>query len=329
MRLTFFCPSSSKPVGGIKVIYRLAELCDQLLGDQGEASVLHPNQPWVQYDWFDARPNHRRLFFRPQWVGKPSFSDIGNAFSAERDVVVLPEIWVRKYGVQLAQKKIPFAILVQGGYLMAKGLKSNLDTAFAAAKLIWSVSENASACIQQAFPFAGHKIRPLQLHVDANKFTPASEKENLISYMPRKLPAHIDLWKFFTAAHLPNSWKLQAIDGQDEAGVARLLGKSKIFLSMSYLEGLGLPPLEAALAGNLVLGYTGEGGKGYWKAPLFHEIAHGDLLALSQKTIELLRHTDDLNSMTYVSARQQLASLFSADAQQKSVEQFLGELMSQ
>ncbi|MEY5003660.1 MAG: hypothetical protein RL678_1469, partial [Pseudomonadota bacterium] len=31
----------------------------------------------------------------------------------------------------------------------------------------------------------------------------------------------------------------------------------------------------------------------------------------------------------YVSARQQLASLFSTDAQQKSVEQFLGELMSQ
>ncbi|MFM7670745.1 MAG: hypothetical protein ACKO71_09365 [Betaproteobacteria bacterium] len=328
MRLTFFCPSSSKPVGGIKVIYRLAELCDQLLGDVGEASVLHPNQPWVQYDWFDARPKQRRLFFRPRWVGKPSFSDIGHAFSPEQDVVVLPEIWVRKYGVQLAQKKIPFAILVQGGYMMAKGRKSDLDAAFAAAKLIWSVSDNTSACLRQAFPFAGHKIRPLRLHVDASKFKPASEKENLISYMPRKLPAHIDLWKFFIAAQLPDSWKLQAIDGQDEAGVARLLGKSKIFLSMSYLEGLGLPPIEAALAGNVVLGYTGEGGKAYWQAPLFHEVPHGDLIMLSQKTIELLPHTDDLNATTYVSARQHLAGLFSAEAQRSSVEKFLDELMS-
>ena len=34
----------------------------------------------------------------------------------------------------------------------------------------------------------------------------------------------------------------------------------KIFLSFSSLEGLGLPPVEAALAGNHVIGYTGEGG---------------------------------------------------------------------
>ena len=33
----------------------------------------------------------------------------------------------------------------------------------------------------------------------------------------------------------------------------------------SNLEGLGLPPLETAIAGNKVIGYTGEGGKEYWK----------------------------------------------------------------
>ena len=33
----------------------------------------------------------------------------------------------------------------------------------------------------------------------------------------------------------------------------------------SNLEGLGLPPLETTIAGNKVIGYTGEGGKEYWK----------------------------------------------------------------
>ena len=33
----------------------------------------------------------------------------------------------------------------------------------------------------------------------------------------------------------------------------------------SNLEGLGLPPLETAIAENKVIGYTGEGGKEYWK----------------------------------------------------------------
>ncbi len=329
MRLTFFCPTNRRPVGGIKVIYRLAQLCDELLGEFGDASVLHPNQPWVHYDWFESRPNLSKRFFLPRWVGKPSFSDIGNAFSPEHDIVVLPEIWVRKYGVQLAQRKIPFVILVQGGYMMAKGAKSDLDLSFAASKLIWSVSDNTSACIEQAFPFASHKIRRLCLHVDSNKFRPAPQKENLITYMPRKLPQHIQLMNFFTTAQLPGNWKLQAIDGLDEAGVASLLSKSKIFLSMSYLEGLGLPPIEAALAGNLVVGYTGEGGKEYWYHPLFHEIPHGDLLAFAQKTIELLPLTATLNDASIVSAREDLAGMFSAEANYMSVKKFLEELVSE
>ena len=43
------------------------------------------------------------------------------------------------------------------------------------------------------------------------------------------------------------------------------LSKSKIFLSFSNLEGIGIPPIEAALAGNKVIGYTGGGGIEYWK----------------------------------------------------------------
>jgi hypothetical protein len=49
-------------------------------------------------------------------------------------------------------------------------------------------------------------------------------------------------------------------------------------MSFSEYEGLGLPPIEAALSGNRVIGYTGEAGKEYWRAPLFTEIINGDVL---------------------------------------------------
>lgn len=73
------------------------------------------------------------------------------------------------------------------------------------------------------------------------------------------------------------NWKIKKIDNLNENKTFKYLLKSKIFLSLSNLEGLGLPPLKAALAGNKVIGYTGEAGKEYWKRPIFKKIYSGDL----------------------------------------------------
>ena len=55
------------------------------------------------------------------------------------------------------------------------------------------------------------------------------------------------------------------------------LSRSKIFLSFSNMEGLGIPPIEAAIAGNKVIGYHGRGGLEYWRKPIFTEIQHGNI----------------------------------------------------
>ena len=34
------------------------------------------------------------------------------------------------------------------------------------------------------------------------------------------------------------------------------------------MEGLGMPPIEAAVAGNKVIGYRGRGGNEYWQKPI-------------------------------------------------------------
>jgi glycosyltransferase involved in cell wall biosynthesis len=78
----------------------------------------------------------------------------------------------------------------------------------------------------------------------------------------------------------------------NEEELFKYLSVSKIFLSFSDLEGFGLPPLEAALSGNMVIGYTGEGGKEYWKNPLFQEVPKGNILEFSKQVLNFIKKND-------------------------------------
>ena len=51
-----------------------------------------------------------------------------------------------------------------------------------------------------------------------------------------------------------------------------------------------MPPLEAAIAGNKVIGYTGGGGKEYWQKPIFEEIQSGDIKNFSEKILSAVKN---------------------------------------
>jgi uncharacterized protein YndB with AHSA1/START domain len=87
-------------------------------------------------------------------------------------------------------------------------------------------------------------------------------------------------------ASLPANWQIQAIDGMTETQVADVLSHSQIFLAFSGLEGLPLPPVEAALSGNRVVGYHGQGGREYWDPALFREVEPGNLIGFAQAVLE-------------------------------------------
>jgi hypothetical protein len=84
---------------------------------------------------------------------------------------------------------------------------------------------------------------------------------------------------FFLQKSLPSKWQIQALDGLTESELRSVLTRSKIFLSFSELEGFGLPPYEAALLGNLVVGYSGSGGDEFFRKPVFRKVENGDLVA--------------------------------------------------
>ena len=79
--------------------------------------------------------------------------------------------------------------------------------------------------------------------------------------MPRRLSQHSEQVCFLLKQYIPPDWRILPINNKSELEVAELLSISAIFMSFSDQEGYGLPPLEAALSGNIVVGYSGQGGK--------------------------------------------------------------------
>jgi len=328
MKLIWLCHPIKKAVGGVKVIYRQAELVDTLLKPLGHQSVvMHPNTWSFRVKWFDSTVSVEHQFFKWRWVGKPSMSGIEGRFDPEQDLVVLPELWARKYGDQLAHMGVPYAIYVQNGYYISKGAPAVLNVAYAGARCILTISDDASRCVAMAFPRTDGRILRVHYSVDAARFNPYQTKENLITYMPRKLADHSSKVLFFLRNHLPAHWRIQAIDGLNEVGVADLLQRSKIFMSFSHFEGCPLPPLEAALSGNQVIGYTGQGAQEYWVPEIFEAVESGNVVGFAQSVLRKVKQLDALSCFPIeVQAIDTLSKRYSC-TQERADMQFFIQLM--
>ena len=328
MNLIWMCHPIKKPVGGVKVIYRQAQLCQQLLQPAGHTScVMHPNTLNFRVKWFDNDVHIRRGFLRWRWVGKPSLSGLEGCFDPSTDLVVIPELWARKYGDQLSRLGVPYAIYVQNGYYITKGAPEVLNLAYAGARCILTISEDASRCVQMAFPGVADKILRVHYALDAGRFNPAHPKDNLITYMPRKLSDHSSKVLFFLRNHLPEHWRVVPIDGLSEDEVAQLLQRSKIFMSFSHFEGCPLPPIEAALCGNQVVGYTGQGAKEYWSPDIFEQVESGDVVGFAQAVLKKIAQLDALQQFPlHLATIERLAQTYSPQQEAADMRRLIGAM---
>jgi hypothetical protein len=259
--INYFCPlADARPSGGVKVIHTHAEI---LAAAGSECFVFHPGNVNHRPAWFESRAPLRT----------------NGTFDPRKDFLVIPEVWAGEFARQFYEKGFKYAIFVQNGYSIALAPDNcplpELRTAYRNASLILSISEDTSAMIALMYPeIPPERIVHVLPHV-SESFAPG-RKSKMISYMPRKLPDHGRILSSYLAFHLPQGWDLVPIHMRDENAVADTLAKSSIFLSLSDQEGFGLPPLEAALSGALVVGYTGQGGKEYFREPNFKTIENGD-----------------------------------------------------
>jgi len=209
-------------------------------------------------------------------------------FNKSTDFVIIPEIFAHFADNLCLENKIPYAIYVQNGYAIDSTNNFELiKKVYKNASLIISYSKNISDCIKHYFPEHQKKIINISCSTNFENFKiPNVSKKNIITYMPRKLNNHSNLVIKFTKNILPKSWQIKSISTLNQKNTFTMLSQSKIFLSFSNLEGLGLPPIEAALTKNIVIGYTGEGGKEYWKKPIFNQIYSGDIINFSRTLLK-------------------------------------------
>ena len=289
--IIYICPTgNNKPTGGIKIIYRHVEILSKLLPEEIESKIFHFEDVNFKCDWFTHNVNFKK----------------NTSFDPNKEFVIIPE-WMAVYHAKMLQKaEVKYGIFVQNGFFLHTKPSNNfkdheVHEAYEKAKIIISYSDEITECIKLTFPKSSEKIFRINVSVDNKKFCYTEEifksKENLITYMPRKKAEHAKKLLFILQHHLPKNWEIKSIDNLKELEVVRFLEKSKIFLSFSELEGFGLPPVEAALCGNFVIGYTGESGKEYWEPPIFEEIFSGDLRTFANKVINKVK---DLNQNNHV-----------------------------
>ncbi len=93
----------------------------------------------------------------------------------------------------------------------------------------------------------------------------AVPRQAAVAFMPRKRRRDAKLIHGLALSRRPALAPIPwvALDGVARAECARVFQRAAVFLSLSYQEGLGLPPLEAMACGALVVGFHGGGGQEY------------------------------------------------------------------
>jgi glycosyltransferase involved in cell wall biosynthesis len=235
----------------------------------------------------------------------------GRAFRPD-DIVVIPEYY-RDAFRHFATLPCRRVVHTQGPFLTFRGFDS--IEAMNAAGLHAGIS--CSTFGMQLMQRMGstlpwHVVTPFVHPLFHDNGTP---KKLQVAYMPDKRPKEapvvLSLFRQLHPqfAHVP--WV--PIANMSRADCAKAMAQSAVFASFSYLEGLGLPPLEAMASGCLVCGFDGHGGSdfaqpenGLWVKEGDHEgFAHAVAAALT-----LAREGNDATRQQ-LTAGQRTAALYS------------------
>ena len=327
--------AEKNPSGGAKIIYRHSEKINSLKYFSSEVIHLKKtklsklksslkkrvkfknihDQGWQLNDVVPVK-NFNYKWFKHKIRSRDNFD-----FNKKKDFVILPEIFAHLADDLLIKNKIDYAIFVQNGYvLQSTNNEIKLLKAYEKAKFILSYSNDITNCINLKFPKLKTKIIKISYAIDLKK-TKLSEKSNLITYMSRKLPFHSNLVVNYLKPQLPKNWDIVNLNHLTEEQTFKMLKKSKIFLSFSSFEGLGLPPAEAALLGNFVIGYTGEGGNEYWTKPIFTKINSGEIVTFVKEVLKKIKRfkNDQFSLQKYT----QLKDKFSKEKEIRNIQKFL------
>ena len=298
--LIYLSPKLNKPIGGIKVIHKHSELINRM---GFKSQIYYIYGACQEVNWFEHA------------------ADIKNDsyFSSNNDFVIIPESQIFNTWEKFYTAGVPYAIFVQNGYLITKNIDLNkMRDCYEKAHLIIVISSDSARCIFSIFPEFASKVIRVIYSVETSLFRPLI-KEKLITYMPRKMASHSELLVSLLRGKIPKDWRIEPIDNMSESGVAEILSRSSVFLAFSDFEGLPIPPVEAALSGNFVIGYTGQGGSEYWHEPVFKRIEMGDIISFLEETLSRIDRIEKFGSTLNSEIMSDLVDIFSPAHEEKKI----------
>ena len=342
INVIYLLPALKGASGGAKVIYNQSSILNSL-GNNISSEILHlkKNKYYklklslqkkfklnVQnYAGWDGKEMIAAKNFSPSniWIKKDIKNKNDINFDKKDDFIILPEIWSHfAVDLNLISKKIKYSIFVQGFYHMNSTSNfQKIKKAYENAEFIMTDSKYSIQYILNMFPKCKNKIVRINFSIDSNKFKKKTKK-NLITYMPRKLQDHSILLNFYIKNILPKKWKIVPLANLSEIELNKKLSESKIFLSFSNLEGIGMPPIEAALAENIVIGYIGGGGSEYWKKPIFNKVEHGEIKSFGDLIIKFIKNYNKSWITKTKKERSKLSNQYSVKKEVASLK-FLGK----
>ena len=339
--IIYLCNTEKGASGGAKIIYHHSEIINNLknytsqvihikkkktakwkISIKKRLNINSSKETGWQANEVEALKNFKYNWFSNKVVIKKNLY-----FNQDSDFVILPEIFAHLADDLLIKKKIKYAIFVQNGYSISfTNDEKKLNKAYTNASFILSYSDDITQCVRLTFPKLKTKIIKIKYSIEPPRKHSTLRKKKLITYMSRKLPLHSFHVVSFLRKHLPKGWALKDLNNISEKEVYKNLSNSRIFLAFSNLEGLPLPPVEAALARNYVIGYTGEGGKDYWKKPIFTEVYSGDIRYFVKQVIKKISEIN-LNKSVRSNQYKNLVKEFSKNNEILHIKKFLKKIL--
>lgn len=272
MKIYIFCHIGAKrPSGGVKILFEYA----QALRECGwDASILIPGA--------HLYPSDCPKDYKPGWfeTNVPVYDDI--RVVTKDDIVVMHEegIWCYEHIALYRPRMLMINQGLTSSIMNNVGMNITYDYAkrvYDECEAVITISEAIAEGVETIFGVDKSKIYTIKNPVD--EFFHPEAKENSILVMNKQPdnPAAVMLLKIIDSRY--EGWQINHIRNMTLSEVAYQMSKAKIFLFLCSAlgEGSSLPPVEAALSGCKVIGYTGVGSGDYFKEPLFTEIAYNDI----------------------------------------------------
>lgn len=310
MTIYLFFHGIETPSGGTKVLFDIAAVLKSIGFD---TKMLVPqNRTIVNINWFKHD------------------MEIINGFDVvtKDDIVIMPEETLWAFNELIAARGCKYIMINQGAYwTLVNGLgHSYTKEIYSKALGVYVNSEYTKFLVNKLFGDINQYIFSVPIEPS---FKPAAEKENIICYMPRKNCETAEcVAQYVRGVH--TDWNIIPVNNMSNQEVSDLFAKSRIFLSFGGPEGLGMPPIEAALAGCKVIGYHGFGGKEYFIEPLFTPLEYLEIPAFIDQICiytSLLKDKNPLDILGAQSQRQRLEQYYSYEKFKKDIINSFSEMM--